>query len=183
MTTTNTYLTGQKAFLGGDLERSIVAFTDAVEHGIHPLHSHLNRGIAYFKIGRFHHAIKDFDMLIDEDETHERALFYRGIARLNLGENEEAIHDFDRAIAINPEGGNTYLARGLAHHSLGHRKEANRDIHDGHVLKSVELGEFMEENILAESLFNKTLKYLESDDANWELSLTNNEVQRMDVVH
>jgi len=183
MTTTNTYLIGQKAFLGGDLEDSIVAFTDAMENGIHPIHSHLNRGIAYFKIGRFHHAIKDFDILINENETHERALFYRGIARLNLEDNEEAINDFDRALTINPEGGNTYLARGLAHHFLGHSKEADKDIHDGHVLKSVELGEFMEENILSESIFNRTLKFFESDDAKWELSLTDNEVQRMDVIH
>lgn len=183
MTTTNTYLIRQKAFLGGDLENSMVAFTDAMEHGIHPLHSHLNRGIAYFKIGRFHHAIKDFDILINEDETYERALFYRGLAKLNMEENEKAIHGFDRALAINPDGGNTYLARGLAHHSLGHKREADKDIHDGHVLKSVELGEFMEENILSESLFDRTLKYFESDDANWELSLTDNEVQRMDVVH
>ena len=183
MTTTNTYLTGQKAFLSGDMEDSIIAFTDALEHGVHPLHSHLNRGIAYFKIGQFHRAVEDFDILIKEDETHERALFYRGITRLNLEENDSAIRDLDRALAINPERGSTYLARGLAHHSLGHRKEADNDIHEGHVLKNVELGEFMEENILSESLFNRTLKFFESDDAKWELSLTDNEIQRMDVVH
>jgi len=182
MTTTNTYLIGQKAFLGGDLEDSIVAFTDAMENGTHPLHSHLNRGIAYFKIARFHHAIKDFDIVINENENHERALFYRGIAKLNLGKYVEAIHDFNRAITIKPERGNTYLARGLAHHFLGHTKKADKDIHNDHVLKSVELGAFMEENILSESLFNMTLKFFKSDDAKWELSLTDNEIQRMDVV-
>ncbi len=41
MTTTNTYLKGQKAFLGGDLEDSIKAFSHALEHGVHPFHSHL----------------------------------------------------------------------------------------------------------------------------------------------
>ena len=183
MTTINTYLKGQKAFLGGDLEDSIIAFSDALKHGVHPMHSHLNRGIAYFKIGLFDRAIEDFDIVIKEDETHERAFFYRGIAKLNLEENEEAIHDFDRALSLKSHKGVTYLARGLAHHALGHIKESEKDIHDGHVLKNVELGEFMEENILSESLFNRTLKFFENDEAKWELSLTDSEVERMDVVH
>ncbi len=34
MTTTNTYLQGQKAFLSGDLEDSIKAFSDALEQGL-----------------------------------------------------------------------------------------------------------------------------------------------------
>lgn len=183
MTTTNTFLQAQKAFLGGNLEESIKAFSDALEQGVHPVHSHLNRGIAYFKTCQFARAIEDFDIIINEDNSHERALFYRGIAKLNLEENEEAILDLDRALALKPDRGDTHLARGLAHNSLGHKNEAEKDIHDNHVLNNVELGEFMEENILSESLFNRTLKFFEDDDAKWELSLTDNEVQRMDVVH
>ncbi len=183
MTTTNTYLQGQKTFLGGDLEDSIKAFSNALEQGVHPVHSHLNRGIAYFKTCQFDRAIEDFDIIINENNSHERALFYRGIAKLNLEENEEAIHDLDRSLALKPERGDTYLARGLAHNALGHKDEAEKGIHDSHVLHNVELGEFMEENILSESLFNRTLKFFETDDAKWELSLTDTEVQRMDVVH
>ena len=183
MTTTNTFLQGQKAFLGGDLEESIRAFSDALEQGTHPFLSHLNRGIAYLKICQFARAIEDFDVIISRDDIHGRALFYRGIAKLNLEENEEAIHDLDRSLALNPERGATYLARGLAHHALGHRTEAEKDIHDSHVLNNVELGEFMEEYILSESLFNRTLNFFEKDEAKWQLSLTENEVQRMDIVH
>jgi len=183
MTTTNTYLQGQKAFLDGNLEDSIRAFSDSLEHGVHPFHSHLNRGIAYFKIGRFARAIEDFDVIINKDDVHARALFYRGLANLNLGENEEAIHDLDRSIAINPERGADYLARGLAYYALGHRAKAGKDIHDSHVLDNVELGEFIEENVLSEALFNRTLKFFEKDDAHWNLSLTETEVQRMAIVH
>lgn len=183
MTTVNTFFLGQKKFLSGDLEESIKAFSDALEKGDHPLHSHLNRGIAYFKIGRFDRAVEDFNSILNEDDTHERALFYRGIAKLNMEANEEAIQDFDRALALNPERGETYLARGLAHHSLGHKAEAGKDIHDRHVLDHIELGEFMEENILSESLFNRTLKFFEKDNAQWRLSLTESEVHRMDTVH
>jgi len=183
MTTTNTFLLGQKAFLGGDLENSIKAFSDALKQGTHPVHSHLNRGIAYFKIGQFTRAIEDFDVIIANDNIHGRTLFYRGLAKLNLEENEEAIHDLDRSLALNPERGAAYLARGLAHHALGNRVEAEKDIHDGHVLNDVELGEFMEEYIISESLFIRTLKLFENDDAKWKLLMTESEVQRMDTVH
>ncbi|MCK5069164.1 MAG: tetratricopeptide repeat protein [Desulfocapsa sp.] len=183
MATTNIYQQGQRAFLGGDIERSIEAFSDALEQGIHPYHSHLNRGIAYMKICQLSRAVEDFDRILNKDPTHGRAFFYRGIARLNLGNYEAAIDDFDHSIALNPEKGASYLARGLAHHILGHRVEAEKDIHDNHVLNGIEPGAFMEEHILSESLFNKTLTYFEKDDAAWNLSLTENEVLRMGVVH
>jgi tetratricopeptide (TPR) repeat protein len=183
MTNTTIFLQGQKAFLSGDLEESIRAFSEALEQGVHSFYSHLNRGIAYFKIGQFLRAIEDFDVIIKNDDVHPRALFYRGLANLNLGRNEEAIHDLDKSIAYNPDRGATYLARGLAHHALGHRDKATKDIHDSHVLRDVEFGEFIEESILSEALFNRTLKYFEEDDASWNLSLTGSEVQRMGVVH
>lgn len=182
-TTNNTYLQGQKAFLSGNFEESINAFSDALEHDIHLFHSHLNRGIAYFKIGQFLRAVEDFDAIITKDDNHSRAFFFRGLAKLNLNRNTEAIHDLDRAITLNPERGASYLARGLAHHALGHRDKAEKDIHNNHVLKNVELGEFIEENILSETLFNRTLEFFENDDAKWNLSLTASEIQRMAIVH
>lgn len=183
MTTTNTFLQGQKAFLGGRLKDSIQAFSTALDEGIHPFHSHLNRGIAYLKVSQFALAIDDFDAIIEKDPLHERALFYRGIARLNLGHYKEAIHNLNRALILNPDRGVTHLARGLAHHALGHREEEERDIHDKHVLHDVELGGFMEEYIISESLFNQTLSFFTDDDTTWNLSLTKDEVRRMETVH
>jgi tetratricopeptide (TPR) repeat protein len=183
MTTATTFIQGQKAFLGGDLESSIEAFSNALEQGEHPVHSHLNRGIAYLKIGRFAQAIEDFDLILERDGLHERALFYRGVARLNMEKNEEAILDLDRSLALNPDRGAAYLARGLAHYALGHRDEMEKDIHDNHTLSHVELGEFMEEYILAEPLFRRTLKFFEKDKGKWSLSLTEDEVQRMGILH
>jgi tetratricopeptide (TPR) repeat protein len=89
MTTANTFIQGQKAFLGGNLNQSIAAFSDSLKQGLHPFHSHLNRGIAYFKTGQFGRAIEDFDILIDTDRNHPRALFYRGLTNLNLDRNKE----------------------------------------------------------------------------------------------
>ncbi len=37
----------------------------------------------------------------------------------------------------------------------------------------------MEEYVLSELLYTQTLKILENDNAEWKLSLTENEVQRM----
>ncbi len=183
MTTLNSFRRGQKAFLGGHLRDSIKEFSAALEEGIHPFHSHLNRGIAYLKTGEFARAIDDFDAIIAKDPVHEHALFYRGIAELNLGEHNKAIQDFDRSLLLNPERGAAYLARGLAHHALGHRVEEEHDIHDKHAIHNVELGGFMEEYIISESLFNETLTFFTEDHAIWNLSLTEDEVLRMSTVH
>lgn len=183
MTTTNTFLQGQKAFLGGHLKDSIKAFSAALEEGVHPFHCHLNRGIAYLKIGQLTRAIDDFDAIIEKDPIHERALFYRGIVKLNQGKHKEAIHDLDRALILNPDRGVAHLARGLAHHALGHKGEEERDIHDRHALHDVELGGFMEEYIISESLFDQTLSFFTYDATIWNLSLTEDEVLRMDTVH
>ena len=183
MTTINSFLQGQKAFLGGHLEDSIKAFSASLEEGIHPLHSHLNRGIAYLKTGHFTRAIDDFDAIIDNDPIRECALFYRGIAELNLEEHNKAIQDLDKSLLLNPDRGAAYLARGLAHRALGHRVEEERDIHDKHVLHDVELGGFMEEYIVSESLFDQTLSFFTNDDTIWNLSLTEDEVRRMDTIH
>ena len=183
MNTTNTFLKAQKAFLGRDFENSIEAFSDALKHGEQPLYSHLNRGIAYLKTGRFVEAVTDFDFIITHDAVHEWALFYRGVAHLNLEHNEEAGHDLDRAIALNPDRSASYLARGLAHYFLGHWKEAERDIHNDHVLNNLELGEFIEEYIISNSLFQWSLDLFGNDREKWRLSLTEDEVQRMFALH
>ena len=184
MTTKNTtYHQGQKAFLSGDMEGSVHFFSDALEHGVHPTHSRLNRGIAQFKMGHFPHAVEDFNAIIAIDEQHQLALYYRGLSFLNMGENEKAIHDFDKVLRLNPKKSAAYLARGLAHHILGDLVEANRDIHNNHVLQNVELGEFLEENIIAESLFQYAVELFENDDARWALRLTESEVHRMEHIH
>jgi tetratricopeptide (TPR) repeat protein len=183
MKTLNSFLKGQKAFLDGHFGDSIKAFSAALDEGIHPFHSHLNRGIAYLKTGDFARAIDDFDAIIEKDPIHEHALFYRGIAELNLGEHNKAIQDFDRSLLLNPDRGVAYIARGLAHHLLGHRVEEERDIHDRHALHNVELGGFMEEYIISEPLFNETLSFFTKDHAIWNLSLTEDEVLRMSTVH
>ena len=183
MTTTNTYLQGQKAFLGGDFVNSIKAFSDAVKQDNHSFQSRLNRGIAYFKIGRFAQAIKDFDFIINENDIHDLAYFYRGVSKLNLEENEAAIHDLNRSLSLNPKKGEAYLARGLAHAGLGHKDAAEKDIHNNHALNSVELGEFIEEYILSDPLCNHTLTLFENDTDTWKLFLTKDEVQRMSVIH
>ena len=184
MTTTNTtYYQGQKAFLSGDMEASIHFFSDALEHGIQSTQSRLNRGIAQFKIGHFPHAVEDFNAVIANDEQHQQALYYRGVSFLNMGENKKAIHDFDKLLGLNPKKSAAYLARGLARHILGDLVEADRDIHNSHVLHNVELGEFLEENIIDESLFQYVVTLFENDDARWALRLTESEVHRMEHIH
>jgi tetratricopeptide (TPR) repeat protein len=135
--------------------------------------------MAYLETEQFALAIKDFDMIIKEDDHHDHAFFYRGIARPNQERNEEAIHDVDSCLILNPVRGEAYLARGLAHSALNHKVEAEKDSHNKHALATVELGEFMEKYIFSDSLFSRTLSLFEKDEGNWNLVLTENEVQRL----
>jgi hypothetical protein len=50
-------------------------------------------------------------------------------------------------------------------------------------LQTIELGEFIEENVLSEVLYNRTLRYFKRDAAKWNLALTEDEVWRMESVH
>lgn len=182
-TANNIYHQGQKAFLSGDMEGSIHFFSDALDNGVHPTHSRLNRGIARFKIGQFSHAVEDFNAIIAVDEDHQQALFYRGVTFLNLGETKKAVQDLDRLLELNPLKSGAYLARGFAHLILGNLSAADHDIHNKHVLNGVELGEFLEDNIISESLFQYIVKFFENDDARWALRLTESEVHRMESIH
>jgi len=103
--------------------------------------------------------------------------------KLNMEKNEEALQDFNKSLSLSPDRGNTYMARGLAHLSLGDIMAAEKDIYDTHVLNNVEVGAFIEEYILSETLLNRTLKFLETDDTKWRLLLTATEVLRMDNIH
>ena len=181
MTTATAFLQGQKAFLSRNWQESIKAFSLALDEGIHPVQAQLNRGIACLKSGQFIRALSDFDAVIGADGGHDLAFFYRGIAWLNQGEPGAALEDLDRSLALNPARGAAHLARGLAHHVLGHKVEEERDIHAQAVLHDVELSEFMEEYIISEPLFEKILAYFANDDAVWNLSLTADEAERLNV--
>lgn len=183
MTEVTPFRHGQKAFLAGHLQESILAFSEAIGDGDEPLRALLARGVALLKSEQFAEAISDFSEVLSEGGDCQRAHFYRGICHLNLGHYGEAVADFDASLARNPERGSAYLARGLAHAELGNMAAAEADISNSYVLNNVEVGEFLEEFAISRTMFNRSMALFDGDRGPWRLVMTEEEVQRMEGFH
>jgi tetratricopeptide (TPR) repeat protein len=101
----NTYAKRADYYLHfGDPEKSIADYTSAYQ--LDPdNHVHLlNRAQAYFKIERYHEAIKDLDeLLMLEDSDHKFVAlthFWRGKTYFKLNDTEKALADFNRMAKI-----------------------------------------------------------------------------------
>lgn len=77
MTTTELYQEAQSLFIQGKTHESITHFTEALESGYDPKTSHLGRGTAYFQLNELDKAIDDFNSIIKDDRSYERAFYYR----------------------------------------------------------------------------------------------------------
>ncbi|WIH87267.1 tetratricopeptide repeat protein [Brachyspira pilosicoli] len=113
-----------------------------------------NISIAYYNIGivknnlkQYEEAIKDFNKVIELNDSYSEAYNNRGVSKSNLGYNEEAIKDYDKAIELNSNNSEAYNNRGVSKSNLGYNEEAIKDYN-----KAIELNP----NI-SEAYFNMVL--------------------------
>jgi tetratricopeptide (TPR) repeat protein len=89
----------------------------------------LSRGCAYYNLGNYFQAIKDFDAMIKFQA--EMAVYNRALCYLKLNRLKEALRDFNLAIRWYGEPayaeGRHYVGRGLVWHYLGNETKARRD--------------------------------------------------------
>jgi tetratricopeptide (TPR) repeat protein len=94
-------------FYRNDYEGAIEEFTRAIGQDARYAGAYFSRGMAYFKLGEFDLALKDFDEAIDlnRDYAEEAGVFVqRGLAREKLGDRSGAIQDLRAAVALgNPD--------------------------------------------------------------------------------
>jgi tetratricopeptide (TPR) repeat protein len=179
MTELNAFQEAQLLVLKGDLPASIKAFTRAIAEGVEVFKSHINRGKAHLKIGNLDEALADFETAVSLGEEPGRAFFYRGIAHINKDNCQKAVEDFNEALRIIPERGVVLLARGLALGLLGHKVEAKQDLAKAYAMNDTEIGSFLEEYAISETLCERTMALFEEVPGPWNLVLTNDEVIRM----
>jgi tetratricopeptide (TPR) repeat protein len=86
-----------------------------------------NQGVAKFKSGDNHGAIKDYDRAISIAPKYGESYVNRGIAKFKLGNVKGAIQDYDRAIALDPKDGEAYYNRGIARFESGEERLAIKD--------------------------------------------------------
>lgn len=72
------------------------------QYNIHALH---NRGISFERMGKYHQAIKDFEMVILIDPNNANAFFNRGCCYDSIGEIDLAISDYSVALELDLKSG------------------------------------------------------------------------------
>ena len=110
---------GLQASEQGEHEQAVALFSRCLEQGKLQLESTvktlLNRGFAYFDMGRPGKAIEDFTTVVELTPEDPRAYNMRGIANFHIGNYDAAIRDFDAVLERDPSFLPAYNNRGNAY--------------------------------------------------------------------
>jgi tetratricopeptide (TPR) repeat protein len=124
---------GMAYFFKTEREKAVVDFTKALELGVEPaleVSTYQIRATALFQLKRYDEAIKDYNILIQNDPADFRGFVYRGWSFFHKKAYEPAIRDFDSALKLNPNAPGVRRFRGDAHLSLGNYEKAVQDATD-----------------------------------------------------
>jgi protein O-mannosyl-transferase len=119
----------------GYWKNSIVLWNHALQVTQDNPFAHMNRGIAYSKIGEHNLAIGDFNEAIRLKPDYILAYFNRGNAYISNGLPNPAIEDYNEAIRLKPDFILAYNNRALAYIKLGRHKPAIEDYSEAIRLK------------------------------------------------
>jgi tetratricopeptide (TPR) repeat protein len=95
----------------GLYEKAAQNFSRSIELG--NLISYDNRGNAFYGMGNYQAALKDYNHVIALKPGWERPYNNRGTVFYEMGEYEAALKDYSHAISLNPGWGEPYLNRGI----------------------------------------------------------------------
>lgn len=140
--------------------------------------AYINRGVAWYNLGKMDHAKRDFKNGLDIDRRSSRAMANLGIVSLEERKYEKAIDLFDRSLEEDPENIHALCGKGLALFNLDRYDDSiicfdaalsiNPDFyianyHKGHILKKLDLLDEAEEAIYEalESRENYALAWFE----------------------
>ena len=105
----------------------IVTISFGTKVGAETKEDYFNSGIAYYELGEYQQAIKDFNQAIRLDPKFAEAYNNRGSAYYGKGQYDEAIADYTKAIELNPKYDKAYNNRGTGYINLGKKDRACDD--------------------------------------------------------
>jgi tetratricopeptide (TPR) repeat protein len=88
---------------GGDLDRAIADFDQAIAVDPNFAGAFFNRGLVYIQKGDLERAVADFSQVIGLDPGHAGAHALRGMVYARVGEREKAISDLERSLELGLE--------------------------------------------------------------------------------
>jgi WD40 repeat protein/Tfp pilus assembly protein PilF len=111
------------------LEQAIADLTSAI--GRDPVHdqasTHARRGEAYFALGRYDEASRDYDRAVEQDPGNVRYRTRRGACRVELERWSDAVADFTKALELAPDESEPRSRRAYALGRLGRWDEVVND--------------------------------------------------------
>jgi len=131
--TVNTVLTYQRNKIWKD---DYTLWADCVKKSPNKVRVHLNRGVAYTRLGQYQRAIEDYNEAIRLNPDLAEVYNDRGVAYRKLGQYQRAIEDYNEAIRLNPDLAEVYYNRGDAYLSQSNNELGCRDAQ-----KACELGD------------------------------------------
>ena len=109
---------GNFLFMLKQMDKSIQAYSDAIDLNPDNANVHNNRGAAYGSQREYKKAVEDFTRAITLDPHNASAYNNRGLV-LYKSEIDKAIKDYSKAIELNPDFASAYINRGVANYYKG----------------------------------------------------------------
>lgn len=109
------------------LEETVRQLSSAIAAGQATPADYLERGHAYYRLGRFDQARNDFDQARRMDGQSAMVFFNLGTAACRQQHYNEAVNDFTRALTLDAGLARAYNNRGVAYYFLGEYAKAVAD--------------------------------------------------------
>ncbi|TAL62406.1 MAG: tetratricopeptide repeat protein [Bacteroidetes bacterium] len=95
-------------------DKSLEAYSKAIEYNPNNSSTYLNRAITFSMMGQFQQSMPDFDKAIELDPDIALTYKNRAYTLLQLGQFDKSISDYDRAIKLYSYDTLSYLNRGIS---------------------------------------------------------------------
>jgi len=119
----------ERGIAAGDVHEKVRFFSEAIRLNKEYAEAYNNRGVAFFQLGDFDQALRDFNEAARQMPDCE-VFNNRGVVRLRVRDFEGALDDFNSALRLKPENASTLCNRGQVHFQLGDLSAALRDYNE-----------------------------------------------------
>lgn len=84
-------------------------------------------GNRYFQDGHYHQALKEYDIALQENQSHLYALRGKALTLLELSQYQLALTTFNQVITLEPQFAGNYANRGILYDRMGEHRKALHD--------------------------------------------------------
>jgi TolA-binding protein len=99
---------------------------EATSYGAGEFKQHYNKGIEFYKLGKYDQAGSEFEKALELKPTDVYAIYGLGNTYYCLTKYDDAVKAYSKAIEINPDYEKVHYSLSLAYSKLGMRQEAEK---------------------------------------------------------